>query len=469
MDEIKFGTDGWRARMDQTYTPANVARVAHAYAQYVCAQEGQRRGIVVGYDNRQDSENFAEQVSEILATYGIRVWLSDAACPTPAVSSYIVDQGAFGGVMITASHNPAQFNGFKIKDHYGKSADPEVTAWVENHIDVVGAIHELPPRPTVVTTSMIGPYTKRLKKSVDLDLIAKQPINILVNCLYGSGGGVMTRLFSELSETKSIRITEMNAQRDITFGGINPEPLDYNVRDMQKIMQDQHYDLGLVFDGDADRIGAMMPDGTFLSSQDIYVLLLWHLTRHKKLSGRVVKSFNITDRIDRLAQLTRCPVELTAIGFKHIAPFLLKKDTLIGGEESGGFAMQGYIPERDGIFCGLVLLELLAHSQQSITEIMAEIAQELGSCAYDRYDAHITSNESKDAIVAQVENPSAMEFAGLAIKAIESLDGIKYRFGDGHWILFRKSGTEPLLRIYAEGPDAHAVASLLGAAKALLV
>ena len=456
--------------MDQAYTPLNVARVATAYAQYVCAQGGQRKGVVVGYDQRLNSENFAEQVADLLAVYGIRVWLSDAACPTPAVSSYVIEQGAFGGVVITASHNPADFNGFKIKDGFGKSADAEVTQWVEQHMDdaSVGAIHELPlrTRPTVATVSLNASYLNRIKKAVDLELIARQPLNILVNYLYGSGAGLMKLLFPE--NQGQVHITEMNAVRDVRFGGINPEPIESNLKDMQKRMRAEHFDLGLVFDGDADRIGALGPGGVFLSSQDIYVLLTWHLAQNKKLSGRIVKSFNITDRLERLAKSRNLPLVVTPIGFKFIAPYLLQVDTLIGGEESGGFGVRYYMPERDGIFCGLLLLEALAMRQQGLSEILADIQAEVGYAAYDRLDLHIESNEKKDALIAQVQAPFKMEFAGLPILAIETLDGIKYRFGDGYWILFRKSGTEPLLRVYAEGPDAESVASLLGAAKVLV-
>ncbi len=462
LEPIFFGTDGWRARMDGAFHTSNVRRVSQAYAAYVLSQNGAQQGVVVGYDFRQHSENFAVLTAECLAACGIRVWLSPEACPTPAVSVAVLEKKAFGGVMITASHNPAQYNGFKIKDRYGKSAGSEVTGFVETHLDrPLSGLSDAPS--TIASLDLKTLYLTRLQGAVDMARIAEQPQKVLVNCLYGSGAGVMAKAFAD----SKLQVVEMNATRDMHFGGINPEPLEVNVKDMQARMRQEKFDLGLIYDGDADRIGAMTPDGIFLNSQDIYVLLLWHLLQHRHMQGRVVKSFNITDRVDRLARQHGCPLQVTPIGFKQIAPFLLQPDCLIGGEESGGYGVRFYLPERDGIFCGLLLLESMAMGGKGIKALLDQAASEIGATFYHRLDVQLNAGTDPQALMAQFKNPSGMRFANLKIQSVETLDGIKYRFGDGHWILFRFSGTEPLLRIYAEGPQQEAVTLLLDEAQKL--
>jgi phosphomannomutase len=453
---IVFGTDGWRARMDGDFNESNVHRVAHAYAAYVLEHGAAKQGVVIGYDCRDRSDIFADLAAGCLSQRGIEVWLSNAACPTPAVSVAITKLRAFGGMVITASHNPAAYNGLKIKDQWGKSASGEITAVVQNNLDKpfnAPAYH----RADIKNIDLLQIHRDRLVQAVSLDLIQKQPLRVLVNCLYGSGSGIMKALF----HGSALRVTEMNDQRDVTFGGVNPEPLEANVRDMQARMKKQSFDIGLVYDGDADRIGLMDSDGRLLTTQDIFVLLLWHLTEHKKLKGRVVKSFNITDRVERLARRAGCDVTVTPIGFKHIAPYLLEARTIMGGEESGGFAVRYYMPERDGIFCGLLLLEAMTQSGKGIEALLAQAAAEIGESFYQRVDIHLSPAIDKQALIEKIKNPSGMQFASLEIQSVETLDGIKYRFGDGQWILFRFSGTEQLLRIYAEGPSKEWVENLL--------
>jgi len=450
---IKFGTDGWRARIAEDFTFDNVRLVAQALVNYLKKNKLDKAGLAVGYDNRFQSEDFARAAAEICALNGIKTYLSSASLPSPALSYYIKTNQLNAGIMITASHNPYEWNGFKIKEAWGGSARPEVTRAVEEELKEPvpasrdGSIEMFNPKPD---------YLKHISSFVDLDLIKKSGIKAVIDPMHGSAAGYLKDL---------IEIEEIRGWRDPLFGGINPEPIPINLEELTSYMKEQYLRypdnllIGLALDGDGDRIGGVDPTGTYLSSHNLFSLLLYHLVENKKMTGKVVKTFNISRLVEKQAQKYKLPLAETPIGFKFIADLMLKEKVLIGGEESGGIGILGNIPERDGCLCALLLLELMAMKKMTLKQILDQIMEELGYYYYDRVDLHT----EKKAIGA----PPKL-FAGQEVMKVETLDGTKLNFADESWILFRPSGTEPLLRIYAEGRSSDQVELLLSEGQKLI-
>jgi phosphomannomutase len=460
---IKFGTDGWRAVIADDFTFANLERVALATAQHFRRHRKIRTGIVVGYDARFMSREFAEKVAEVLGNAGIRVILSDGIATTPMVSLLTKLEGAAAGVVITASHNPARYNGFKIKGDFGGPAHPEMIAKVEKELAKVMRKKSLPPpkltlkqleaKKRVVRTGMKQRYLEDLARKVDLDLIRRSGIRIMVDVMYGAGQGVLDEV---LPDVKQIHETY-----NPSFAGTNPEPLAQNLRELMRRVPAEGYQIGIATDGDADRIGAVDERGNFVDSHRIFALLLKYLHEQKGLRGDVVKSFSVTSMVDRMCTRYGLTMHETPIGFKHICRLMTEKDVLIGGEESGGLGTKIHIPERDGIFLGLLLCEMMAVRQKPLGALVDELMQEYGMHVFRRVDAHLTEKE-KNAVMKRYAK-GVKEIGGMRVTGRKDTDGFKF-FVEGGWVLVRASGTEPLIRFYAEADSEAKVDALLTAA-----
>ncbi len=440
---VKFGTDGWRARIAEDFTFANVRLVTQAMIDAL-----KLKSIAIGYDNRFESEDFARAAAEVCSGAGVKTFLSSASLPSPTLSYWIKDKGLDAGIMITASHNPPEWNGFKIKESFGGSARPEVTQKVEQNLRINSRLNLGENSFSTLPIELFDPqpdYLKHISSFVDLEAIKKANLRIIVDPMYGSGAGYLKQI---------LPVDEIRGNRNPLFGGVNPEPIPVNLIETISYVREQalkypdDLTVGIVLDGDSDRIGCVDATGTFISSHNVFSLLLYHLVENRKMSGKVVKTFNITRLVEKQAKKYNLPFEETPIGFKYIADLMLKEKVLIGGEESGGLGIMGNIPERDGNLCALLLLELMAVKKQTLKQILDTIMDELGHYYYDRADLHL----EREVFAPLVEKlKSSDKFAGKKVIKLETLDGVKLNFEDEAWILFRPSGTEPLLRIYSEG------------------
>lgn len=467
---IRFGTDGWRAVISQDFTFDNVRHVAQAIADYVGngAAGGTTNAIVVGFDTRFLSDRYAIEVANVLAGNGLPVYLSKADCPTPALSFAVKDLLAAGGVMITASHNPPRYNGIKFKSAFGGSAMPEVTdeieqrleanrrenrtpayvepAWQTDKIAAAGEIVRFDPMPA---------YLKHLRTLIDFAVIANSGLRVAVDPMYGAGRGYIARWLRELG----VMVAEIHGELNPGFGGLHPEPIGRNLTQLRELVVEGGYDIGLATDGDADRIGAVDARGEFVSPHMIIALALQHLLKQGK-RGLVVKTISTTQIVNKLAQQHGLDVEETPVGFNYICDYMLKQPVLIGGEESGGISILGHIPEGDGILMGLLLLEIVARAKQPLHAAIEALQAEAGPFAYDRIDQRVRPF-SKKALVAQLKESAPEALAGQRIVRVNDRDGVKFLLADDSWLLIRPSGTEPVLRIYAEGRSPEMVQALL--------
>jgi alpha-D-glucose phosphate-specific phosphoglucomutase len=449
--KIKFGTDGWRAVIAEDFTFANVDWVTQAAADYWKQHpvEGTEKRAVVGYDRRFLSDRFARRVAEVLAGNGFAVTLADSPTPTPAVSFAVKAQKAIGGVMITASHNPPEFNGFKLKAWYGGSADPAICAATEELLDTsvvkwTSFDHALKAKQIVVK-DLRAPHYAACKKLVNFDLIAKSKLKFAHEALYGVGAGC----FEELLAGTTCKVTTLHAEHNPLFGGLNPEPIAKNYVESAAWLAKNPHDLCLVTDGDADRVGGMLGDGGLLTTHQIICLLLRHYVVNRKQTGRVVKALTTSTMVDRMCAKYGLPLVETGVGFKFIASELVKGDVLLGFEESGGIGFPGHIPERDGILAGLMLLELLATEKKPLSKLLAELTKEFGPHCYARLDTAFPVEKRISLVEFCKLNPPA-KLLKSPLKEVKSYDGVKFIAADGSWLMLRSSGTEPILRIYAE-------------------
>lgn len=464
MTKIKFGTDGWRAEIGKDFTFENLNLVSQAVASYINDRGEAEKGIMIGYDNRFLSEKFALHVAQVLAAKNIKVALSPTSIPTPFVSFAVVENQAAGGIMITASHNPATWNGFKFKASFGGSAPQEITRYFEARVAHLSTPLEV-KEESIPSFDISKAYFKHLEKMVDLEAILNSKIKIVVDPMYGSGAGILKELLGE-------RVTEIRGRRDPLFGGVNPEPIKPNLEATINYMQQfspEELAFCVVLDGDADRIGGVSAGGIYINSHQILTLLLRHLVKDRKMSGEVVKTFNITNMVDKLSAKYGLKLHETPIGFKYACDLMLSGDILIAGEESGGIGIKGHIPERDGILNGLLLLEIVAKNQKNLPDILNEVMAEIGEHYYDRFDFHLKEGLDAKAMLEEIEAGLSDEFTGLKIVRIAKLDGLKLFFENGAWILMRASGTEPLIRIYVEAPTKEQVTVLLEAGQRLFL
>jgi alpha-D-glucose phosphate-specific phosphoglucomutase len=473
---IRFGTDGWRAVISEDFTFENVRHVAQAIADYVAETrtEGEHQPVVVGFDTRFLSDRYAITVADVLAHNGLPVYLSKADCPTPALSLAVKHLGAAGGVMITASHNPPRYNGIKFKSSFGGSAMPDETTRIEALLERNLAEGRTPPSEMVpfknagkpdageiVRFDPLPEYLKHLRTLVDFGVIARSGLRVAVDPMYGAGRGYIARWMRELG----VMVAEIHGDLNPGFGGLHPEPIGRNLDKLSELVREGGYDIGLATDGDADRIGAVDAFGEFVSPHLIIALALRHLLEQGK-RGLVVKTISTTQIVNRLAAAHGLEVEETPVGFNYICDLMLKQPVLIGGEESGGISILGHIPEGDGILMGLLLLEIVAKAEVPLHELIAKLQHEFGPFSYDRIDQRVRPF-SKKQLVAQLKASPPAEIGGQAVAKINDRDGIKYLMADDSWLLIRPSGTEPVLRIYAEAPSDTQVRQLLETGVAL--
>lgn len=455
-DEIKFGTDGWRALIARDYTFANVERVSQAYADFLLAEGPSSPFVVVGYDRRFMSESFAARAAEVLTGNGCRVALFSEAMPTPLISWAVKDLQANGGVVITASHNPPDFNGFKIKAPWGGSAAPDTTAAVERLVDAN------PPRraPFSSDSSQLDKssdsYRKQITSFLDLDRLRNLNGTVVIDPMHGSGG----HWVESFLKGGRLKVQTIRGHRDPLFGGVNPEPIDSNLAALKHRVSETNALVGLATDGDADRVGAVNERGETLTMHDVVPLVLLHLARNRGMQGGVVRTFSQSVLLKRIAAAHDLKLYETAIGFKYIADLMLNDDILIGAEESGGIGVKNHIPERDGILNSLLFLEAIAAAGQSPSEMLQALHREFGEFHFGRRDQKVEVNVGQS-LVARLASAPPAQVAGDKVLEVQTIDGAKLLFADESWLLFRQSGTEPMLRIYAEATSVAKMNALL--------
>jgi len=459
---ITFGTDGWRGIIADDFTFENVENVALASARFFKHQPNIKNGIVVGYDARFLSKEFAIRTAEVIASEGVFVHLAPSIVTTPMVSFGIKKLRAAGGVVITASHNTAEYNGFKLKGYFGGPAHPEMIAKVERQLAGILGKRRKPKRRSlseliekgIVRYENLGKlYLNEIKRKINLDLIEQTGLRIAYDAMHGAGQGVMELL---LPEVKLLR----NSYNP-SFGGIHPEPLPQNLVELSQTVRDEKYDLGIATDGDADRVGAIDENGTFVDPHRVFGILIKYLVEVKGWKGELAKSFSVSDMIDEMAAKYRLKLHTTPIGFKYLCRLMIERNILIAAEESGGIGLRGHIPERDGIYVGLLLAEIMAVRKKKLSELVQELFDEFGPRYYDRIDVHVTEKEKQTILKRFSSKPSTI--GGMNVRDIQTLDGYKFFFdppGSG-WLLVRASGTEPLVRFYAEASTPELVKSLL--------
>jgi phosphomannomutase len=451
MQKIKFGTDGWRGVIGDDFTFANVRRVAAATAEYVRAEGEPSRGLVIGYDTRFLSAESARLAAEVVAAAGIPVVLADRDTPTPAISHAVVSRQAAGAIVITASHNPYDWNGLKFKAAYGGSAAPHIIRRIEAHLrklDLVPRRASQRKAATIRTADLITPYLERLKELIHLDRIRASGRKFVIDPMYGAARGCIARLFAEAG----IPHREIHGEHNPIFPGLNPEPIEPHVEELRRAVRAGDCDAGFATDGDADRVGAVDRHGEFIDSHKIFCILLKHLVENLGRRGEVVKTFSTTTMVDKLCRRFGLPFHVTPIGFKYITELMLTRDVLIGGEESGGIAIKGPVPERDGILNSLLLAEVMADTGRTLGELVVELSRQFGPHHYARLDLKI-EKAAIDRVMRQLRQHKVRTIAGLEVTAMEDLDGIKLVLGETAWLLVRRSGTENLLRLYAETPS----------------
>jgi len=462
MAAIKFGTDGWRAVIAEDFTFDNVQRVAQATADYWSANPvvGTKKLIIVGYDRRFLSDQFGQRTAEVFAGNGFEVVLTPDPTPTPSVSFAVKRQRAVGGVMITASHNPPMFNGFKLKSDYGGSAESAtcqaVEGWLNRNPVLSNKLEEARTQKRIRIDDVRPAHFAALKKLVEFKLIAKSRLRFAHDALFGVGAGC----FDQILAGTTCRVTTLNGRHDPLFGGINPEPIEKNYASSSAFLRKHPHDLCLVTDGDADRVGGMDGHGNYLSTHQIICLLLHHLVVNRQRKGRVVKALTTTSMVDKMCAKYGLELVETGVGFKYIAAEMIKGGVLLGAEESGGIGFPGHIPERDGLAAGLMLLELLATEKISINKMIGRLVKQFGPHFYDRIDTHFPLERRAELMEFLTKNPPA-KLGRSPIAEVKTYDGVKYVAQDTSWLMLRGSGTEPILRIYAEAASAAEVRRLL--------
>ena len=442
---IKFGTDGWRAVIADEYTFENLMRVSKATAIAFQDHPKLKNGIIVGYDTRFMSGEFAERSAIVFASHGIKVYLANSFVTTPTVSMLTRDKNLAYGIMITSSHNPAKYNGFKIKDEYGGSMGTIHLKKVEKVLDEnINFEYNIKPLEKLLNDGLIqyidakDYYLNNLRSKIDIKLLQQNKINVLYDAMYGSGQGMMDQI---------LNITALRSEINPSFGGTSPEPVEKNLKSIEERLKLENFDIGIVTDGDADRIAILDEKGNFVDAQKTFALLLTYLLEQKKMTGGVVRGFSSSELIKKICDMNGLKLYTVPIGFKYISELMVTEDILIGAEESGGIGIKGHLPERDGIFNGLLFCEMLAYNNQKLSKLIQDIENKYGKFFYKRIDKRLKSNEEKEQLLKQaliINN-----IAGFDVEEKDTLDGCKLIFKNG-WLLIRASGTEPLLRLYTE-------------------
>ncbi|MEW5798430.1 MAG: phosphoglucomutase/phosphomannomutase family protein [Bacteroidota bacterium] len=463
MPHIKFGTDGWRGVIAEDFTFANVQKVALATGLYFKNHRNAKNGVVVGYDARFLSKEFAHTSAQVIASAGVKVLLSEKISPTQMVSLGVVKKKAAGGVVITASHNPAKYNGFKIKGDFGGPAHPEMIAEVEKELaplqDAAALPIEIKPFDELVKSKHIQfidltkIYVSDLESKIEFDLIKTVRIKMMHDAMHGAGMGIPELLLPKIGTIRS--------DYNPSFGTTNPEPLPQNVEELSVEVRSGKYHMGFATDGDADRVGAVDEKGNFVDSHRIFAILLKYLVERKHVRGAVAKSLSVSELIPKMCDKYNIRLYETPVGFKHLCKLMTEKDIIIAGEESGGIAVKGHLPERDGIFIGFLLGEVMAVRRKKLSELVKELFDEFGEHHFGRIDKHLTQSEKEK--VMKFFNSKPKKVGSFEITKVDTTDGVKLYTKNG-WMLIRASGTEPLIRFYAEADSPKRVQQMLKAA-----
>ncbi|MDD5428001.1 MAG: phosphoglucomutase/phosphomannomutase family protein [Candidatus Omnitrophica bacterium] len=471
MGGIKFGTDGWRAVISEDFTFDNVRILAQAMADYIKIDDGPAskvgdKRIVIGYDTRFLSAKYAELIACVIAANGIKAILAEKPTPTPSVSFTIKDRGLMGGVMVTASHNPARYNGIKYKAYYGGSAGPEITKKFEEYLGKSGvktaSLDELKASGMITVEDIIPKHLGFVKKYVNVGLLKKSRLKLLVDSMYGTGDDYI----ADLLKGGKCKVDVIHNENNPGFGGINPEPILPNLKELADKVKAGKYDLGIATDGDADRLGIALPNGKILTGHKVMTLLFLHLLEDKKMKGGVVQTLCGTFLIDKICKKYGLKMYETPVGFKYICELMLKEDILIGGEETGGVAFKNSIPERDGILSGLLIVEMMAMRKKKILDILKSIDKEYGTYEYKRLDLKYP-DDKKAKLMDYLKTNPLKEVLGKKVIALNTKDGYKFICEDYSWLMMRLSGTEPILRVYAEAPAEKKALAILEFGKEL--
>jgi alpha-D-glucose phosphate-specific phosphoglucomutase len=467
---IKFGTDGWRAVIADDFTFANVRIAAEAVAAYVHAKEDATKGLCIGYDTRFGSKAFARTCAEVVASTGIPVLLANGITPTPALSYAVRERGMAGGIMITSSHNPAQWNGVKYKGWYGGSGKPSMIAEIESRLGE--AVPRMAQPAPIEEVDFLPPYLKAIEGFTSLEALGKSGMKFGIDSMYGAGLTYLSEIFTRLG----VAHVQIRGNVDPLFPGINPEPIEPHIRALGEAVVANGCQAGLCTDGDADRIGATDEHGIFVDPHKIFCVLLSWVLKRKGWPGAVTRAFNTTKMLDRICKKHGRELIEHGIGFKFVCDFMLEREIVMGGEESGGIGFQRHLPERDGLLNSLLLANVMAEEGKTLGQLVADLQAEYGEHQYGRIDLHI-SDEIKNAAIARARALRAGDpvFAGMPILRQETMDGVKFYLDNPEaatkpnaaetWLLLRASGTEPLMRIYTESCSKESVARLLEAAR----
>lgn len=469
MDNIKFGTDGWRAIIAESFTVGNVARISRAVARWLVNQEKEREAsVVIGYDTRFGGKMFAETAAKIFALTGVHVYLSKGFGSTPMVSYGVISKKAALGVVITASHNTFEYNGFKIKGYYGGPLLDQEIRNIETMIPALNEIHleslhfdEYIGKGIIEYTDLEEIYISHIKENFDLESFMKSGFTFAFDAMYGSGQRVLKKILPG--------IHQINCQHDFSFGGVPPEPLAKNLKKFAAfIRRNGKIDCGLAVDGDADRIAMFDGSGNYIDSHHIMLLLIHYLHNYKGYTGTVVTGFSSTVKIEKLCRHYGLDVKRVRIGFKEICSVMLKEKVLLGGEESGGISVHSHMPDRDGIWMGLLIWQFMIETGKSISELVKEVCEITGEFAFERSDLQIDRNR-KSMILEKCRNGAFTRFGNRRVERVEDLDGFKYFFNEDEWLMIRTSGTEPVLRTYAESYNRDSALAILEDAREVIM
>ncbi len=468
---IKFGTDGWRGVIAEDFTFPNVRACAQGVANYLKQAGMAEKGIVIGYDTRFASEDFAAAAAEIIAGNGIKVLLCSKAAPTPVISYSVTASNSAGGIIITASHNPARWNGFKYKNAMGMSAPTNIAAEIErlaNEVLSTGKIKRLPlaeglAKGLIAYLDPDPAYFQQLERLIHYKSLSQNRLKIIVDSMYGAGSGY----FKSILQGGKMEVIELNGERNPSFPGINPEPIARNLTKLCQTVRQEKADVGLATDGDADRIGIVDENGNFLNQLQVFALLVLYFLEVCRERGAIVKTLSDTVMVDKLAKLFDVPVYDTPVGFKYVAPLIIEKNAIVGGEESGGYGFRGHVPERDSIVAGLYFLDFMIKTGKTPSQLLEYLFSKVGPHYYDRLDIHIFPDQ-REKVVQRLAQSPVESIAGMKVARLDTTDGYKYFLTDGSWLLIRLSGTEPLVRIYAESHSPEQVQKLLASGKRLL-
>ncbi len=467
---IKFGTDGWRAIIAREFTFDNVQACAQGVADYLKRSGLARKGIIVGYDTRFASEDFAAAAAEVIAGNGIKVCLCSQATPTPVISYGILAKRVGGAIIITASHNPAAYNGFKYKSEYAASAPPEVEAEIEKNVArslAEGKVNRLSlteavKRGLVEHLDLAPVYLEHLAQLVDLNKLRRAEMKVVIDSMYGAGSGYLKGLL----QGGVLKVAEIHGERNPLFPGLRPEPIEPNLVQLSAAVKRRRASVGLATDGDADRIGVIDENGRFLTTLQVFALLCLYLLEVRGERGVLIKTKTTTSMIYQLGKMFNVPVRETPVGFKYIAPIMLAENALIGGEESGGYGFRGHVPERDGILAGLYFLDFMVRTGKTPAELLNYLYSKVGPHHFHRVDVEFAETE-RPAMTDHLRQNMPSSIEGVSVIEQDTADGFRFVLADTSWLLVRFSGTEPVLRIYAESDSPARVARLIERGKEL--